>query len=134
MPMDTMKLRASLKALDDLQEMLDTRDAMDAKKMKEDHIAANKGSDADTDESGPGDKTASENGKDATGDTQDASDQGQSDEGDEASRSDKGQPEDSSDSFMDDLKRMSENNPSASSALKLLMDEDDEEDKPYRGR
>lgn len=110
--MDTSKLKASMKALDALLEMVDDRDAEDAKRLKESGVLANKGSDAamDTDDGGLGNKSPSEDASHKS--VQEADGDGQSDEG-----------------MKSELKKMSASGAmGAKGALDMLLNEDDEDE------
>lgn len=101
--MDSARLKASMKAIDDLLELLDTRDAEEAGRLKGHGVVPVKGSDEELDDDKLRDK----------GEDHEA---GESDDGD----------------LMSQLKEMAKSNSAAKGPLDLLMsdkkDEDDEDE------
>lgn len=99
--MDSERMRASMKAIDDLLELLDTRDVEDAKRLKEHGVVPAKGSEPDLDEDKLGDKEEEEEVAEGDG---------------------------KHDELKASLREMSGHSEHAKNALDMLSDDDDDED------
>lgn len=123
-----------LGALDDLDEMLDLRDAEKAKRLKEDGVQPNKSSQTDLEDGSNdmGDKSPPENGEETDStDDGDADQDGNSDHGEtDGGRDGNADPhteDDGEPDFMAELKRMSSSDPNARNAHSMLLEGDSDE-------